>query len=172
MKSWRRGFAKWNNEGEATFHLIMKECFIFVEGFVCLMILKEEHNSPYAMHPDSNKIYHDLCKSYQWPSLKITKDFLIRLPVTVTKKDAVWVIVDCLAKRAHFLAVPTSYSLHRLTKIYISKIVRLHGMEQGVLGSKLEFSTAYHPQTYGQAERVIQVLEYMLRSYILEFARS
>ena len=43
---------------------------------------------------------------------------------------------------------------------------------QASLESKLKFSSAYHPQTDGQSERTIQVLEDMLQAYIMDFKRS
>ncbi|KAL5769927.1 hypothetical protein ACOSP7_014081 [Xanthoceras sorbifolium] len=107
------------------------------------------------------------------------------------KHDAVWVIVDRLTKSAHFLPVRTDYSLDRLAELYIREIVRLHGVPvsiisdrdprftsrfwkkfQEALGTRLSFSTAFHPQTDGQSERVIQVLEDMLRSCVIEFEGS
>ncbi len=53
-------------------------------------------------------------------------DFVIGLPLTHKKHDAVWKIVDRLTKSTHFLAVRTYYSLEKLAKLYISEIVRLH----------------------------------------------
>ncbi|KAL5767474.1 hypothetical protein ACOSQ2_014257 [Xanthoceras sorbifolium] len=107
------------------------------------------------------------------------------------KHDAVWVMVDRLTKSAHFLPVRTDYSLDRLAELYIREIVRLHGVPvsiisdrdprftsrfwkkfQEALGTRLSFSTAFHPQTDGQSERVIQVLEDMLRSCVIEFEGS
>ncbi|XP_012458241.1 uncharacterized protein LOC105779033 [Gossypium raimondii] len=55
-------------------------------------------------------------------------DFVSGLPLTPTKKDSVWVIVDRLSKSAHFISVRTNYSLQKLAKLYIFEIVRLHGV--------------------------------------------
>ncbi len=103
-------------------------------------------------------------------------DFVSGLPLTQKKHDAVWVIVDRLTKSAHFLPVRIDYSLEELAELYISEIVRLHGIPfsitserdprftsrfwkklQEALGIKLHFSMAFHPQTDGQSKRVIQV---------------
>ena len=119
----------------------------------------------------------------EWKWDRITMDFVSGLPLTKKKHDSVWVIVDRLTKSAHFLPVRTNYSLDKLAEIYIDEIVRLHGVPISIisdrdprftsrfwkklhefLGTKLNFSTAFHPQTDGQSERVTQVLEDMLRS--------
>ena len=87
-------------------------------------------------------------------------------------------MVDRLTKSAHFLPVRTDYALDKLTELYIREIVRLHGIPiliisdrdprftsrfwgklLKVLGTRMNFSTAFHPQTDGQSEKVIQVLE-------------
>ena len=110
-------------------------------------------------------------------------DFVVGLPVTGRKHDSVWIMVDRLTKLAHFLPVRTDYSLDKLAELYINKIVRLHGIPvsnisdrdlrftsrfwrklQEALGIRLNFSTVFHPQMDGQSERVIQVLEDMLRN--------
>ncbi|TYH24548.1 hypothetical protein ES288_A03G101000v1 [Gossypium darwinii] len=107
------------------------------------------------------------------------------------KKDAVWVIVDRLMKLAHFILVRTDYSLDKLAEFYVYEIVRLHVVPfsiisdrdprftsrfwkklQEALGTKLNFSTAFHLQTDGQSERVIQILEDMLQCCVLEFQGS
>ena len=95
-------------------------------------------------------------------------DFVSGLPLTPSKKDSIWVIVDRLTKSAHFIPGRTDYSLQKLAKLYVAKIVRLHGVPVSIisdrdprftyqfwqklheaLGTRLNFSTAFHPQTDG-----------------------
>ncbi|KAL5752232.1 hypothetical protein ACOSQ2_022739 [Xanthoceras sorbifolium] len=127
----------------------------------------------------------------EWKWDRITMDFVAGLPLTRSKHDSIWVIVDRLTKSTHFLPVRTDYSLDKLAELYIREIVRLHGVPisiisdrdprftsrfwgklQEALGTRLNFSTAFHPQTDGQSERVIQVLEDMLRSCVIDFEGS
>ena len=127
----------------------------------------------------------------QWKWDNITMDFVSGFPLTQRKHDAVWVIVDRLTKSAHFLPIRLDYSMDRLADLYVDEIVRLHGIPvtimsdgdprftsrfwkelQSAFGTRLNFSTAFHPQTDGQSERVIQVLEDMLRGCVLDFSGS
>ena len=115
-------------------------------------------------------------------------DFVFKLPPTQRRHDGIWVIVDRLTKSAHFLAIKETFSLQRLAELFVQEIVRLHGVPvsivsdrdarftskfwrslQQALGTKLHFSTAFHPQTDGQSERTIQTLEDMLRSCVMQF---
>ena len=85
----------------------------------------------------------------------------------------------------------TDYSLDKLADLYIKKIVRLHGIPisiisdrdlrftsrfwgklQKALGTRPNFNTTFHPQTDGQSESVIQILEDMLRSYVIDYEGS
>ena len=124
----------------------------------------------------------------EWKWEHITMDFVVGLPRTQQGNDAVWVIVERLTKSAHFLPIKITYSLNKLAELYIREVIRLHGMPvsivsdrdprftsrfwpslQEALGTRLRFSTAFHPQTDGQSERTIQVLEDMLRTSSLDF---
>ncbi|XP_049357897.1 uncharacterized protein LOC125822529 [Solanum verrucosum] len=123
-----------------------------------------------------------------WKWDMINMDFVTGLPRSFRKFDSKWVIVDRLTKAAHFLPVKTTYTVEEYAKSYIKEIVRLHGVPisiisdrgaqftanfwksfQKSLGTQVNLSTTFHPQTDGQAERTIQTLEDMLRACILDF---
>ena len=127
----------------------------------------------------------------EWKWEHVTMDFVIHLPQTQQKHDTVWVIVDRLTKSAHFLVVRMTFALERFCRLYIREIVRLHGVPvsivsdrdprftahfwksfQKAMGTRLTMSTAFHPQTDGQSERTIQVLEDMLRACVLDHKGS
>jgi hypothetical protein len=118
-------------------------------------------------------------------------DFVTGLPRTQKGNDSIWVIIDRLTKVAHFIPVKTTFGGATLTRIYLKEIVKLHGIPrkivsdrgtqftskfwtslQKAMGTKLDFSTAYHPQTDGKTKRVNKVLEYLLRACVLAFDRS
>ena len=118
-------------------------------------------------------------------------DFVSGLSISPKGHDAIWVIVDRMTKSAHFLPIRMNYSLDQLAQLYVDEIVRLHevptfivsdrdprftyhfwGGVQKALGTKLNFSTTFHPQTDGQFEKTIQTLEDMLRACVLDFKGS
>jgi len=63
-----------------------------------------------------------------WKWEHITMDFTIRLPRTSKHHDAIWVIVDQLTKSAHFLAIKVTFAVEQLADLYITEVVRLHGI--------------------------------------------
>ncbi|GJT81043.1 putative reverse transcriptase domain-containing protein [Tanacetum coccineum] len=118
-------------------------------------------------------------------------DFVTKLPRTSSRHDIIWVIMDRLTKSAHFLLMREDYKMDRLVRLYLNEIVARHGMpisitsdrdsrftsrfwqsKQEALGTRLDISTSYHPQTDGQSERTIQTLEDMLRVCVLDFGGS
>ncbi|GJW04179.1 hypothetical protein Tco_1563035 [Tanacetum coccineum] len=96
-----------------------------------------------------------------WKCERITMDFVSGLPRTPSGYDTIWVIVDRLTKSAHFLPIKKTDSMEKLTRLYLKEIE--------ALGTNLDMSTAYHPQTDGQSERTIQTLEDMLRACVIDF---
>jgi hypothetical protein len=130
-------------------------------------------------------------KILEWKWEEFGMDFITRLPRTQRGYDSIWVIVDRLTKVAHFLPVKTTYNGARLAELYMERIVCLHGVPKKIvsdrgtqftsqfwhkvhraLGTKLNFSSACHPQTDGQIERTNQILEDMLRVYALQYGTS
>jgi transposase InsO family protein len=123
-----------------------------------------------------------------WKWEEVGMDFITGLPRSNRGHDSIWVVVDRLTKVAHFIPVKTTHNGRELADLYISRIVSLHGVPKTIvsdrgtqftshfwaklheaLGTKLSFSTAYHPQTGGQTERVNQILEDMLRACVLSY---
>ncbi|GKB25494.1 putative reverse transcriptase domain-containing protein [Tanacetum coccineum] len=104
-----------------------------------------------------------------WKWERITMDFVTKLPKTSIGHDVIWVIVDRLTKLAHFIPIRATDSMETLTRLYIKEIVSRHGVPisiisdhdshftsrfwqllQNALGTQLDMSTAYHPETDGQ----------------------
>ncbi|KAA3487114.1 Retrotransposable element Tf2 [Gossypium australe] len=154
-------------------------CF---QGKICMpkdselrrRILQEAHSSPYTMHPRGSKsktsVAFGVVTAGKDSTVEMGKDqdgLCSGLPLTPSKKDL------------------------KLAKLYVAEIVRLHGVPVSIisdrdprftskfwktlhqaLGTKLDFSTAFHPQSDGQSERVIQILEDMLRGCVIDFRGS
>ncbi|GJU14593.1 putative reverse transcriptase domain-containing protein [Tanacetum coccineum] len=126
-----------------------------------------------------------------WKWERITMDFITKLPKTSNGHDTIWVIIDRLTKSIHFIPNRETYSMEPLTRLYIKEIVSRHGVPisiisdrdnhftsrlwhslQNALGTQLDMSMAYHPETDGQSERTIQTLEDMLRSCVIYFRKE
>ncbi|WVZ90087.1 LOW QUALITY PROTEIN: hypothetical protein U9M48_036418 [Paspalum notatum var. saurae] len=124
-----------------------------------------------------------------WKWEDVHMDFTVGLPRTQKGYDSIWVIIDRFTKSAHFIPVKNRYNAQNHAEIYISRIVSLHGVPrtitldrgslfmsrfweqlQTALGTTLIHSSAYHPQTSGQVERVNQILEDMLRACALTYS--
>ncbi|GKD31075.1 putative reverse transcriptase domain-containing protein [Tanacetum coccineum] len=131
-------------------------------GNLRALIMHESHKSKYSIHLGSEKMYHDLKKLYWWPNMKV------EIATYVSK---------CLTY------IKETNSMEKLTRQYLKEVFSRHGVPvsiisdhdsrftahfwqslQEALGTQLDMSTAYHPQTDGQSERTIQTLEDMLRA--------
>nr|GEW35997.1 hypothetical protein [Tanacetum cinerariifolium] len=132
-------------------------------------VLSEAHSSPFSIHPGRCLICQQVKIEHQrasgllqpldipvWKWDEISMDFMMGLPRTQKKNDAIWVVVDRLTKSAHFLPIPIiSERDPRFTSHFWKGL-------QSALGIRLKFSTAFHPEIDGQTERTIQTLEDML----------
>nr|GEV16137.1 putative reverse transcriptase domain-containing protein [Tanacetum cinerariifolium] len=127
----------------------------------------------------------------KWKWKGIAMDFVTKLPRTSSGHDIIWVIMDWLTKSTYFLSMLEDYKMDRLARLYLNEIVVRHDVPisiisdcdsritsrfwqsmQEVLGTRLDMSTAYHPQTDSQSERTIQTLKDMLRACVLDFEGS
>nr|GEY61210.1 reverse transcriptase domain-containing protein [Tanacetum cinerariifolium] len=118
-------------------------------------------------------------------------DFVTKLPKTSIGQDTIWVIVDRLIKSAHFLPMKETNSIEKLMRQYLKEAVSRHGVPVSIisdrnnkftshfwkslnkaLGTQLDLSKAYHPQTDGQSKRTIQTLEDMLRACVIDFRKG
>jgi hypothetical protein len=105
----------------------------------------------------------------EWKWENICMDFIVGLPRTSRGCNSIWVIVDRLTKSAHFIPVAMTYRVGQYAELYISHVVRYHGIPKTIisdrgsifvahfweqlhecLGTHLIRSSAYHPQTDGQ----------------------
>ncbi|GJZ68885.1 putative reverse transcriptase domain-containing protein [Tanacetum coccineum] len=122
--------------------------------------VKVEHQKPFGL------LVQPEIPEWKWE--KINTDFVTKLPKTANGYDTIWVIVDRLTNSAQFLPMKETDPIEKLMKLYMKEVKALHK----ALGTRLDMSTAYHPQTDGQSERTIQTLEDMLRVCVLDFRKS
>nr|GEW46118.1 putative reverse transcriptase domain, ribonuclease H-like domain, aspartic peptidase domain protein [Tanacetum cinerariifolium] len=127
----------------------------------------------------------------QWKWDNITMDFFTKLLRMQGGNDTIWVVVDQLTKSAHFLPMKETDPMDKLARLYLKKVVTRHGIPtsiicdcdpkftsnfwksfQKAMGTRLDMSMAYHPQTDGQSERTIQTLEDMLRACVIDFGNG
>ncbi|GJP47876.1 hypothetical protein CLOM_g7051 [Closterium sp. NIES-68] len=117
------------------------------------------------------------------PWQHVTMDYVTGLPAGPSGNDAILVVVDRLTKMAHFIACQQTITAEQTAQLFIANVIRLHGLPSAIIsdrdpkftskfwrhlwdqfGTKLQFSSAYHPQTDGQTERVNQTMEQLIRT--------
>jgi hypothetical protein len=117
----------------------------------------------------------------------ISMNFVVGFSLTSHRHNVILVIVDKLTKSAHFILVRDTYDITDVARVFVSEVIHFHGIPkkiisdrdsgftsrfwtslQSALGTQLNLSTTYHPETDGKTERVNQVMEDMLRMYVMD----
>jgi hypothetical protein len=117
----------------------------------------------------------------------ITIYFITKLPSKTRQHDSIMVVVEKLTKVVHFVPVNTTHTTTNIAEIYMREISRLHGIPRTIVsdkdkkftsifwrglfkgfGTNINFSIGYHPQSYGEKERVNRIIEDMLRIYVVD----
>ncbi|KAL0551864.1 hypothetical protein IC582_010953 [Cucumis melo] len=115
----------------------------------------------------------------EWKWENVSMDFITGLPRTLRGFTVIWVVVDRLTKSAHFVPGKSTYTASKWAQLYMSEIVRLHGVPvsivsdrdarftskfwkglQTAMGTRLDFSTAFHPQTDGSWDSYLHLMEF------------
>ncbi|GJV39030.1 putative reverse transcriptase domain-containing protein [Tanacetum coccineum] len=143
--------------GAVVFALKIWRHYLYRKSVPCSLMIKvkAEHQKP------SGLLAQPEIPQCKWDN--ITMDFITKLPRTSSGYDTIWVIVDCLTKSAHFLAMRENDPMDKLTRLY---------MKEKALGTRLDMSTAYHLQTDRQSGRTIQTLKDMLRACMIDFGND
>ena len=121
------------------------------------------------------------------PWKSISMDFVVKLPVS-DNFDSICVVVDRLSKQAHFIPCNETITAAELSELFIINIFKLHGLPDDIVSDRgpqfrshfwnslctlldidLKLSTAGHPETDGQTERIIQILEQYFRNFVNTF---
>ncbi|XP_028758775.1 uncharacterized protein LOC114717745 [Neltuma alba] len=119
----------------------------------------------------------------------IAMDFITALPL-VRGHSVIFVVIDRLSKYAHFMPLKHSYNSQHVAKAFIHSVVKLHGFPKTIVsdrdkvflsafwchlttlhGTKLNMSSAYHPQSDGQSEALNKCLEMYLRCFVFDCPR-
>ncbi|GJX67320.1 putative reverse transcriptase domain-containing protein [Tanacetum coccineum] len=133
------------------------------------VIMHESHKSKYSIHPGSEKMYQDVKKLYWWPNMKADIATYVSKCLTCAKVKAEH------QRQSGLLVQPEipQWKWDNITMDFVTKLPKSsQGSLQKALGTSLDMSTAYHPQTDGQSERTIQTLKDMLRACVIDFGNG
>ncbi|GJS03034.1 putative reverse transcriptase domain-containing protein [Tanacetum coccineum] len=163
------------------------------------LVIHESHKSKYSIHLGSYKMYQDLKLLYWWPNMKADIATYVSKCLTCVKVKAEHQKPSGLLQQPKILVwkwerITMDFktdSMEKLTQLYLKEIVCRYGVPiliisdrdshftsnfwrslKEALGMNLDMSTAYHPQMDGQSERIIQTLEDMLCTCVIDFGSS
>ncbi|XP_069150333.1 uncharacterized protein [Solanum lycopersicum] len=160
--------------GDAKEAVLESDGVLRIGGRICVprtgdlirLILEEAYCSQYSIHPGAVKCEHQRPGGVSqrmsiptWKWERITMDFVVVLLTTVGGYDSIWVVVDRLTKSAHFIPVREKYTAEKLAELYISQIVRLHGVPISIISDRGSLFTSHF----------WKVLEDMLRACVIDF---
>ncbi|GKC86524.1 putative reverse transcriptase domain-containing protein [Tanacetum coccineum] len=128
------------------YHPIKVNAVVDALSDVRTLFMDEAHASRYLVHPRADKTYYDLrdipsgllqqTEIPEWKWDRITMDFITRVPISSSRDDTNWVIVDRLTKSAHFLAIQEGYKTENLARLYVDKIVAGHGVPVSIISDR------------------------------------
>ncbi|TYK19744.1 pol protein [Cucumis melo var. makuwa] len=104
-------------------------------------LLSEAHSSPFSMHPvkaprqkPAGLLQPLSVPEWKWKN--VSMDFITRLPRTLRGFTVIWVVVDRLTKSAHFVPGKSTYTAIKWAQLYMSEIVRLHGVPVSIVSDR------------------------------------
>nr|GFA56545.1 retrotransposable element Tf2 [Tanacetum cinerariifolium] len=172
-----------------------KRIWLPLHGGLRDLIMHESHKSKYSINPGSTKMYQDLRKLYWWSNMKADIATYVSQCLTCAKVKAEHLKPSGLLQQPEIPEWKWENkkidSIEKLAELYLKEIVCKHGVPvsvisdrdslftsrfwvslQKALGTQLDLSIAYHPETDGESERTIQTLEDMLRACVIDFGSS
>ncbi|GKD87776.1 putative reverse transcriptase domain-containing protein [Tanacetum coccineum] len=142
-------------------------------GDLRTLIMHESHKSKYSVHPGSDKMYQDMKQLYWWPNMKADIATYVSKCLTCLRVKAEH------QKPSGLLVQPAipQWKWENITMDFVTKLPRTQSGNDTIcvikaIGTRLDMSTAYHPETDGQSERTIQTLEDMLRACVINFGNG
>nr|GEU99020.1 hypothetical protein [Tanacetum cinerariifolium] len=146
-----------------------KRSWIPCRGNLRELIMHESHKLKYSIHPGSDKIYQDFKRMYWWLNMKAEIATYVIKCLTCAKVKAEG------QKPSGLLVQPVilEWKWENITMDFVT--LRQGGNARSLneaLGTQLDMSTAYHPQTDGQSKRTIQTLEDMIHAYVIDFKKG
>nr|GEV10190.1 putative reverse transcriptase domain-containing protein [Tanacetum cinerariifolium] len=135
------------------------------------LIMHESYKSKYSIHLGSDNMYQDLKKLYWWPNMKAIIAEYVSKCLACSRVKA-----ECQNPSGLLiqLEIPI-WNWERIMMDFISKLPKTsngHDIIWNALGTQLDMSTKYHPETDGKSEKTIQTLEDMLRVYVIDFGKG